>query len=181
MTRRPAACGFGLLELMIAVAIGGVVLAAGWAWCWSTTGACARVGNRADAATSIAFVRRLTSIEVGGAVRLVDVPDCGCGDHSVTVALSTIDARSLQLVSYAWDSRRGVVWRKASGSHLTEGAREFAVTYYDGDGEVVLVPSAGRLTGDGLAVVRQVGFRLSVAVGGQVVSDAWRVALRCSP
>jgi len=176
-TRLRATAAFSLVELLVAVALAGVVSCAGWAWCWSSTGVCARSGDRLDAQSSLAFVRRITTAELHVASCLVNSPSCSCTGHSIVCAVPAADGRSLQLVSYVWDEHRGVVWRKASGSHLVEGAIRFDVAYRDdANGNIVCGPD-GRLTTAGLAAVRRVDFALTVIVGTQTVTERWRVGL----
>jgi len=168
---------FSLIELLIAVTLAGVVSCAGWAWCWSSTGVCARSRDRLEASSSLAFVRRLATTELHGAACLLNTPSCSCTGHSLVCAVPASDGRSLQLVSYAWDEHRGVVWRKAPGSHLVEGATRFDVAYSDDANHPVACGSDGRLTVTGLASVRCVEFTLTVAVGALTVTERWRVGL----
>ena len=181
LVRARATAGFSLIELLVAVTLAGVVSCAGWAWCWSTTGACARSRDRLEASSSLAFVRRLTTAELHAAACLVNTPSCSCTAHSLVCAVPASDGRSLQLVSYAWDEHRGVVWRKASGSHLVEGATRFDVVYADDACVPAQCGPDGRLTASGLISVRRVEFALTVAVGGQTVTERWQVGLSPPP
>jgi len=177
--RRPAggASGFSLIELLVAVALAGVVTCAGWSWCWSVSRSCANARDRLEALSSIGFVRRLTTRELSAATRLLNTPSCSCTNNGLAFAVPTPDGRGLQEVTYGWNAARGIVWRKASGSHLVEGATRFDVCYADQAGRGLACGSDGRLDEAARPAVRTVELTLTVVVGRQAVTRRWRVAL----
>ncbi len=85
------AAGFSLVELLVAVVVAGVVLTAGWAWCWSMSGSCAAACDRLDASSSVAFTRRLTSAELGECLGLVATSSCRCSTTSIAFAVPASD------------------------------------------------------------------------------------------
>ena len=170
--------GSSLIELLVAVALAGVVTCAGWSWCWSVSRSCANARDRLEALSSIGFVRRLTTRELSAATGLLDTPSCSCTNSSLGFVVPTPDARGRQVVTYGWNAGRGVVWRKASGSHLVEGATRFEVGYADQAGHGLACGSDGRLDEAARNAVRTVELTLTVVVGRQAVTRRWLVALR---
>ena len=179
--RRPCLrqAGFSLVELLVATAIASVVLAGGWAWCWTVSGTCAVGCERCDARSSLAFAQRLSAGELGQCVVLVSTPDARCSATSIAFVVPSGHGPTTELVTYVWDPARRVLWRKASGSHLAEGVDEFAVVYFDGQGRPLPLASGGELPDADLSLVRRVELTAVVRCEAQTVSAAWQICLPC--
>ncbi len=114
--RRPRReLGFSLVELLIAASLAGVMLAASWGWLWTTASAARGADARAQDATAQAFGARMLRADLARAVAL-GAPDQGiCGTTRLTLLARDPRTGVDEVVAVAWDPRRGVVWRKASG------------------------------------------------------------------
>ena len=176
--RSAATAGFSLVELLVAVVIAGVVLTAGWAWCWSISGSSAAVCARLDATSSLAYARRLTSAELGECLGLTSAPSCGCSVTTIAFAVPAGDGGA-ELVTYVYDPARRVLWRKSASAHLAEGVEAFSVTYRDAQAHVLACADDGRLAAAALPLVRRVDLTATVRCGAQSALASWRVALRC--
>lgn len=174
--RTPA--GFSLLELLIATTVATVVLAAGWAWCWSLSGSCAAGSARLDAGSSLAFVQRLSTGELGQCDGLVTASDAGCSATSIAFIVPSGEGPTTELITYVWDPGRRVLWRKSPGSHLAEGVDDFAIAYFDYQGHELPVATGGGLTGAELPLVRRVKLSAVVDCAAQTASASWQVSLR---
>jgi len=171
--------GFSLVELLVATAVAAVVLTCAWAWCWTLCGSC-RVGvERADAASTIAAVRRLTTAELGESLGLVEGSSATCSATSLAFVVPCTDAAGTDLVTYGYDAARGVLWRKSPSSHLAEAVGGFTVAYLDACGQSLATDANGGLTAAQLAQVRRVVFTLLVRSGAQSAQASWQVCLPC--
>lgn len=177
---RRSNAGFSLIELLTASAIAGIVLAAGWTWCWGATRSCSTQAGRVEARSSLAFVRRLTAAELRSAAAFVRTPLHVCGLHSVCFVVPADDHGTYELITYVWDQSRHVLWRKSSGSHLAEGVTSFAVGYYDAGGDRLEPAADGALPDADLLRIRAVSIDVSMGDGGDSVSASWRVTQRRS-
>jgi len=169
--------GFSLVELLVATAIASVVLAGGWAWCWTVSGSCAAGSERLDARSSLAFAQRLTSNELGQCDALVTTPDVGCSATSIAFIVPSGHGAVTELVTYVWDGVRRVLWRKAPGSHLAEGVDEFSIVYFDDQGRTLPLATGGELPGADLALVRRVELTAVVRCASQTARESWQVSL----
>jgi len=170
--------GFSLVELLVAVAVAGVVLAAGWAWCWSMSGSSAAACARLDAASSVAFTRRLTTAELGECLGLVAASSGRCSATSIAFVVPASDGDT-ELVTYVFDPARRVLWRKSPSAHLAEGVDAFAVVYRDADSQVLPCDASGGLPAAALPLVRRVDLTVTVRCGVQTALASWQVPLRC--
>ncbi len=175
VTSVPAARGFSLIELLVATAITAVILTGGWAWCWSLSGWCATSNERLDAASSLAFVRRLTSAELGECRALLADQTVRCSANGIAFAVPSDDGP--EAVSYCYDAARRVLWRKASSSHLAEGVEGFSITYFDARGRALAPPTGGALPDSDLPLVRRVALRVLVRCASQTRQATWQVCL----
>lgn len=171
--------GFSLIELLVATAVAGVVLASGWAWCWSVSRSCAVGSERLDAASSIAFVRRLSTTELGQCMALVTTSDVRCSATTVAFEVPSGDGATTELVTYVWDAGRRVLWRKASGSHLAEGVDDFSIAYFDAQGRRLPIAGGAYLPATDLVLVRRVELTAVIRCAAQTASASWQVCLRC--
>jgi prepilin-type N-terminal cleavage/methylation domain-containing protein len=176
--RPRGADGYGLVELLVAVAIAGVVLTAGWAWCWSLSASCAASCSGCDAASSVAFARRLTTAELGECLGLVAVSSCRCSTTSIAFVVPAGGGDATELVTYVYDPVRGVLWRKSASAHLAEGVDDFAISYVDGEGHVLACDAGGGLPAAALPLVRRVDLSATVRCAGRSAQASWQVALR---
>jgi prepilin-type N-terminal cleavage/methylation domain-containing protein len=177
--RRRSAAGFSLVELLVATAVACVVLTAAWAWCWALCGCC-RVGvESADAASTVAATRRLTTAELGESLGLVSAPSAPCSATALAFVVPSTDGAGTDLVTYGYDTARGVLWRKSPSSHLAEAVTSFQVSYLDALGRVVPPAPGGMLTPDQLALVRCVEFAITTRSGAHNEHATWRVCLPC--
>lgn len=171
--------GFSLLELLVATTVAGVVLAAAWAWCWSLCGACRMGVEGADATSTIAAVRRLSSAELGESLGLVACPTAPCSARGLAFVVPSADAAGTDLVTYGYDGARKVLWRKSPSSHLAEGVDLFSVVYLDARGCALPLDAGGVLPADELPLARCVELTLDVSSGGRTARATWRVCLPC--
>lgn len=176
---RLSQAGFGLVELLVATAVATIILAAGWAWCWSLSGSCAAGSQRFDALSSLAFARRLTVGELGECDGLVATPDARCCATGIAFVVPSGHGPTTELVTYVWDAGRRVLWRKASSSHLAEGVDDFAIVYFDDQGRVLPLAPGGELPDADLCLVRRVELTVVVRCAGQTARASWQVCLPC--
>jgi prepilin-type N-terminal cleavage/methylation domain-containing protein len=175
VTRVPAAPGFSLIELLVATAVTAVILTGGWAWCWSLSGWCASSSERFDAASSLAFVRRLTSAELGECQALLADQTVRCSATGIAFVVPSDDGP--EAVSYSYDAARRVLWRKASSSHIAEGVDSFSITYFDAQGRALTPAPGGALPSADLALVRRVALRATIRCASQTRQASWQVCL----
>ena len=171
--------GFSLVELLIATAIAGVVLAAGWAWCWSASGTCAAGAERLDAGSSLAFARRLSTTELRQCLALSDSSGPGCSATAISFTVPVETGTGSELITYVWDAERHVLWRKAPGSHVAEGVDSFSITYLDDHDQPLPLAAGALLPAAELAQVRMVVFSATVSCGRQTVAASWSISPRC--
>jgi hypothetical protein len=167
--------------MLVATAIAGVVLAGGWAWCWSVSSSCAVGAERIDAASSLAFARRLSANELRGSEGLVATSGAGCTTTAISFIVPAASGTAPELITYVWDAARRVVWRKAPGSHVAEGVDSFSISYFDDQVRLVLPASGGALSTSELSRVRLVELSAVISCGRQTASASWWVCLRDSP
>ena len=168
--------GFSLAEMIVATTIASFMLSVAWPWCWDVAQHWSRCAAQADDQSTLAAVRRVTLTEVRQAVCLLRTPATTCSARSLAFAMRQGDA--MTIVTYVWDQRRQVLWRKASGSHLAERVGAFAITYFDGDGRPLALEQDGTLPDDSLARVRRL--RFSVTVGASE-GETWDICPRRLP
>ena len=162
--------GFSLVELLIAASLAGVMLAASWGWLWTTASAARGADARAQDATAQAFGARMLRADLARTVAL-GAPGQGiCGTTRLTLLARDPATGVDEVISVAWDPRRGVVWRKAAGSYLAEGVTSFAVRYFARDGGEV-VPVNDVLGLDARRSVRRVTVEWTSAAGDVLVAE----------
>jgi len=126
--------GLTLVELLVAAAIAGGLLAAGWGWLWTTAAAARRADVGAQAATAQAFAARMLRADLAACAGLCP-PDLGvCGPTRLAVVCRDPVGGEDDVRVVAWDPSRRVVWRNATGSYLCEGVTAFRVRYFDAAG-----------------------------------------------
>ncbi len=163
--RSAGPAGFALVELLVAAAVAGVVLAAAYGWLWDVAALAARQDARAQATTIAAGCARAVAADVRGCVALAAPPAGRSPDRTLALVRHRPDAAP-EDVLIVWDEARGVVWRNASGTYLADHVAAFAPAYILADGR--LVPGAAMAAGD-WAAVRGVRVDLCTAVGSAVV------------
>lgn len=166
--------GLSLVELLVAVAVSGVVLAAAWGWAWQVVTAARAADAGAQARTAAAAAVRALSADLRGAAA-VWAPQGRDPTASLALRLRRPDGgEATQVV--VWDAARRVLWRNASGTYLAEGVTSFSVTYLDARGRQLpaFPESAARLPARlrlRLCVARTAAGRTATAVA--VVEGAW--------
>jgi prepilin-type N-terminal cleavage/methylation domain-containing protein len=165
--RHPAR-GLTLLEVLVATAIAGLVVAAAFAWLWNVAALAGKADDKAQATTIASAVSRAIAADVRAAT-IVDDPPVG-RDPACSLALAHdhVDVAP-EAVLVVWDPSRAVVWRNAPGTYLADHVTRFDVSYRLADGR--------RLTGSEMASrdlssVRVVRIELTVVVGSAVVRRA---------
>jgi prepilin-type N-terminal cleavage/methylation domain-containing protein len=160
--------GFSLVEVLIALAIGGWLLGGAWAWLWSATRASAAAADAVEAQTSLAYARRVLLADLRAAEDLSPVAPSG-----VTAITLRVSSRRHEdgIVRIVWDASRGVLWRVAPGCHLADSVEAFAVSYVDASG--ALIECEGDLDTVEAAAVRGVIIDLRIEVGGAVARGRW--------
>jgi len=151
--------GLGLVELVVALAITGILLAAGWCWLVDVQGSVLHGATAAEVYSNGAFARRLMVSELRRSTGLSSA-GTGCGRHALTFTVPAKDTLQPDVVSYVWDESRRVLWRKAPGSYLQESVSDFSVQLWDVDGRP-LDPGADGVFADA-ALVSAARVRLSV-------------------
>jgi type II secretory pathway component PulJ len=160
---RPRA-GFGIVELLVAAAIGGVVLAASWGWLWTIGSAAARVDDGAQSGSTAAAALRGVARDVRLATAVLPPPD---GRDPVRCLLLQHDepGRAPEAVLIVWDPVRAVLWRNASGTYVSDHVTRFSVAYITSDGRRVSAAEVGPGEWSGL---RLVCVELEAVVGGRL-------------
>jgi prepilin-type N-terminal cleavage/methylation domain-containing protein len=128
--------GFTLVEVLLALAVAGVVLAASYGWVWSL-GAFARVhDDRAQAGTIAAAAARGIADDVRAAVAVA--PPSAVYDPSRALKLVHDHVGAApEEVTIVWDPVRRVIWRNAPGTYVADHVTAFVVAYTLRDGREV--------------------------------------------
>lgn len=177
---RDANSGLTLVELLVAVCLASLVLMGAWPWCWGMVRESSAASQRAEAESSLAFVGRLFSSEVRRAVGLAEGTGLGCGESSVSLLLRDAVTDRTEVVTYRYDSARGVLWRKSPSSYVAERVRACAFSYFGVDGRQIVPPHGGVLATGDLACVSAISLGVLIASGDGVCERTWVTALRVS-
>ena len=120
---RPGA-GFTLVEVLVAAAVTGVVLAASYGWLWSVAALARRTDDRVQATTLADAAVRGIEGDVHASVGVAPPP--AGRDAALSLALvhhhPGMAPESLLIV---WDAARRVVWRNASGTYIADHVGSF--------------------------------------------------------
>jgi prepilin-type N-terminal cleavage/methylation domain-containing protein len=165
--------GFSLIELLVAAAVAGVVLAAAFGWLWNVAAVAARADDRAQAATIAAACVRGIAFEVRQAVSVAPPPPGRDPARALALLHDHPDSAS-EDVLVVWDQSRRVVWRNASGTYLADHVTAMRVAYVLADGRTV--PGAGMGPAE-WAAVRGVRVDLAVVVGSAEAERAAVISL----
>jgi len=172
-SRGQSAAGFTLVELLLAAVLAGVVLSGAWGWLWNLAHLSVRTDNRAQAATAAAAAARAVAHDVALATAVL--PPEGERDPACCLQLRHHHvAASVEDVVIAWDARRGVLWRNAPGTYLSDHVVEFSVSYVTASGEEL---GGAELGPSGWSDVRLVRIELEVEVGGEMAHKGIAIAL----
>jgi len=153
--------GFTLVELLLALVVAGVVLAASFGWVWNL-GVLARVhDDRAQAGTIAAAAARGIADDVHAAVAVLPPPATHDPSRAVTLLHDHV-AAAPEEVTVVWDPARKVVWRNASGTYVADHVTALRVTYVLGDGREA---DPAEMTPADWPVVSAVLVRLTTGVG----------------
>lgn len=165
--RRPGAesTGLTLIELLVATAITGIVLAGAWGWFWSVAQASRREQARSLAQTAAASAARGIAGELTVATGVLATP--AGRDPGTSLYLRRSDPSDGDLATLVvWDQARRVVWRNASGTYLADNVSGFTLDYLDAAGKSVIVGAAS--TAQTLRMVARVRVTLEVTVSGTI-------------
>jgi type II secretory pathway component PulJ len=153
--------GFMLVELLVAAVVAAVVLTAAFAWVWNVAALAGGADDRAQAATLVAAVSRTVVADLHAAVCVVEPPSGR--DPSDSLALVHDHAASAaENVLIVWDPARGVVWRNASGTYVSDHVAEFDIAYVLADGSLV---DGGHMGPADWTTVRAARVLITTAVG----------------
>jgi prepilin-type N-terminal cleavage/methylation domain-containing protein len=165
--------GFSLVELLVAAAVAGVVLAGAFVWLWNVAAVAARTDDRAQAATVVAACARGIAHEVRQAVGVVP-PPIGRDPARTLVLLHDHLDSAAEEVLVVWDPTRRVVWRNASGTYLADHVTTLQFAYVLADGRVVPGEHVGPSE---WAAVRGIRVDLTVVVGSASAKRSALVSL----
>jgi prepilin-type N-terminal cleavage/methylation domain-containing protein len=172
--------GLTLVEVMIAVALAGIVFASAWPWCWNVTAATTASEHRGQAMSSLAYALRVLGADVRRSRHLAGAPAAGCTATSLSLDLGDAASGGVEQVTYRYDPQRGVIWRKAPGTYLVEQVTACRFSYFDAVGNEVPVAAGATLgAADSDRVVR-IRLEVSVRLGSTVVTRACDVSMRPS-
>lgn len=175
MKRSVGNAGFSLVELLIAAVLATGLLGASWSWAWNLC-ATSRGGDAAmDAVSRVAAARRLLDRDVGVA-RLAPAVAPGCSSECLTLAITHLGEEP-EIVTYRWDAARRVLWRKAPGSHVADGAAAFRLTYMGDDGAPLACAADGGLAPADADRVRALEVSLTVCSARASVTRTWSCSL----
>lgn len=155
---------FTMVELLIAISVAMVALAAAWPWLWSAVSAARDTQARCDAATAAAYAARAVADDVALATGLLAPPAGVPASRSIRLEHRHPD-QGLEEILIVWDPGRQVLWRKTSASYLADHVTAFSVEYLDAGGALI-EPSAVSSSGWPTAV-RRLRLRMTVAAGDQ--------------
>jgi type II secretory pathway component PulJ len=179
--RRPIAgagsSGVTLLELLIASCISAVALAGAWPFVWNAGDTARAVGARAQAATAGAYALRVVGDDLAQAVQLLPTPVGRTPSESFAV-LHRHPGEAPETVTVVWDSARGVLWRKASGTYLADHVRAFAVRYFAAEGEELV--GASLQAPAWMSRVERLEVTVVVDVHGRVMTRVLHRCLGCA-
>lgn len=169
--------GASLVETLVALVVAAILLTSAWAWLWSVVGASHRYESRAAASADLAYAERLMTRELRAAVSLAPASAEGCSTSALSLTLRTPGASAEDTVSYVWDQRRAVVWRKTPSTYVVEHVSLFRITYFDYSGTAIVPVDGGRLSDSQAATVARMLFELCLTQGSTNVRTSWQVAL----
>jgi len=161
----PQACGFSLIELLVATAVVAVVLAAAYGWVWSVGSLAATTDDRVQASTIAGALARSVAEDVAGAVEVAPPTAGRDPGGSLAFVHDGVDEASEDVV-IVWDPARRVVWRNASGTYVADHVRDFSVGFVLGDGRRV---GGATMRAADWRSIRAVHVGLAVEVGAALV------------
>jgi type II secretory pathway component PulJ len=157
--------GFMLVELLVAAVVVATILTAAFAWLWNVAALADGADDGAQAETLVAAVSRALAADLHAAVGVAEPPIGRDPSRSLTLVHDHA-ASAAETVLVAWDPARGVVWRNASGTYVSDHITQFDVAYVLADGSLV----DGELMGQAdWASVRAARVLVTAAVGSVTV------------
>jgi prepilin-type N-terminal cleavage/methylation domain-containing protein len=165
--------GFSLVELLVAAAVTGVVLAGAYGWLWNVAAVAARTDDRAQAATIAAACARGIASEVRQAVG-VEPPPLGRDPARALALRHDHPGSAAEDVLVVWDPSRRVVWRNASGTYLADHVTALRLAYVLAGGQTV--PGEHMGPADWAAVLA-VRVDIAVAVGSAAAERSAFISL----
>lgn len=174
MSIRALAGGFSLIELLVAIALAGGLLASAWGWAWAVTGAGVRADDAHELRSALAYAQRTLGADLRAARRLAPEAGPGCTASALTLHVVQDDAGARD-VPIVFEPGRDLLWRLTSSCHLIDGVADCRFAYYDGGG-AMLDCSAG-LTPRDAARVRRVGLSMVLQRGEARLKAEWTAVL----
>ncbi len=156
--------GVTLIELLVAISVSAIVLAAAWPWLWNGISTARATEARAEAATAAAYVVRAISSDVALATDLLPLPAGIPATRAVRLE-HRHPGQGAEEILIVWDPARQVLWRKSAGSYLADRVALFSIEYLDAQG-APQGPETGS-SGDWLGSVRRLRVRVTVTSRGQ--------------
>lgn len=174
MSARRGSGGFSLIELLVAIALAGGLLASAWGWAWAVTAAGARADDAHELRSALAYAQRTLGADLRGARRLAPEAGPGCTESALTLHIMQDDAGARD-VPIVFDPVRDLLWRLTSSCHLIDGVTDCRFSYYDGGG--MRLDCSGGLTPGDAARVRRVGMHLLLQRGEARLETEWTAVL----
>ena len=157
--------GFMLVELLVAAVVAATILTAAFAWLWNVAALAGGADDRAQADTLVAAVSRAVAADLHAAVGVAEPPIGRDPSRSLTLVHDHA-ASAAETVLVVWDPARGVVWRNASGTYVSDHITQFDVAYVLADGSLV---DGERMGPADWASVRAARVLVTAAVGSVTV------------
>ena len=157
--------GFMLVELLVAVVVAATILTAAFAWLWNIAALAGGADDQAQADTLVAAVSRAVAADLHAAVGVAEPPIGRDPSRSLTL-LHDHAASAAETLLVVWDPARGVVWRNASGTYVSDHITRFDVAYVLADGSLV---DGERIGPAGWASVCAARVLVTAAVGSVTV------------
>ena len=123
-----------LMELLVALSLSVVALAAAWPWLWHAADVARGADARAQAATSAAFATRSIAADLECATALLTLPT-GASPEPYLHLTHAHPGQERETILIAWDASRRVLWRKTPAMYLADNVESFTLMYFDHQGE----------------------------------------------
>jgi prepilin-type N-terminal cleavage/methylation domain-containing protein len=170
---RRSAAGFSLVELLVAMIVAGITLAAAYGWLWNMAPAAQALGRDAQARSGAAFALRSVTADLQQA-EAVCTPVATTADRGLLTRQQGPDAAAAT-VPVVWDADRQVLWRKTSATYLADHVTRFQVAYFDAWGQ----PLSPGTPGQPLRGVARVHVLVEVQAAQRTFAASTDVMLRC--
>ncbi len=171
--------GLTLVELVVVIALAGVLTSGAWAWLWSMQSAAVGMEDEAEARSGLAYARRTVLADVGAASRVVVGDAVACTPHCLGLQIVE-DGDTPRTVVIQWNEARGTLWRDTPSCHLVGGVEDFQIAYLDQAGCPLTCGAAG-LDAATARAVRGVRIVVQARVRQTLVEQQWQAWLSGVP